>query len=342
MMKFSDDSTQAASYLRQAVPTMVKYKIVPNPLNYALWYSYFSQQFPRLNEELDHAIQRYGTCPAEIGESLFLQNFSQIDEKNEKKLDLVQRAFTQVVAKLSNSIDDTAKQTSDYSQALKQNLNQLANVKVDESLQLVVSELSASANAIYSNSENFREKLSSAQAEINLLKTELKRARQEANTDPLTSLCNRRVFESIYHEFVSSNGEQETLSLIIMDIDKFKLFNDTHGHLIGDQILKYVGKILQEECPEDITPVRFGGEEFALLCPQYSKDKATAFAEKIRKKLAATPFTNRKNGQRIPPVTASFGVTLKQPDDILSHIIERADKALYAAKNAGRNTVKFA
>ena len=341
-MKFSEDSTQAATYLRQAVPTMVKYKIVPNPLNYALWYSYFSEQFPRLNEELDHAIERFGTCPPEIGESLFLQNFSQIDEKNEKKLDVVQRAFSQVVAKLSNSIADTAQKTTDFSAALKQNLSHLENVEVDESLRLVVSELSASANAIYSNSENFREKLASAQDEINVLKTELKRARQEANTDPLTSLCNRRVFEAIYHEFVSSSSEQDTLSLIIMDIDKFKAFNDTHGHLIGDQILKYVGKILQEECPENITPVRFGGEEFALLCPQYNTDKATAFAEKIRSKLAATPFSNRKTGERIPPVTASFGVTTKQPDDILSQVIERADKALYAAKNAGRNTVRFA
>ena len=341
-MKFSEDSAQAASYLRQAVPTMVKYKIVPNPLNYALWYSYFSQQFPRLNQALDHAIQRYGTCPPEIGESLFLQNFSQIDENNEKKLDLVQRAFTQVVGKLSNSINDTAKQTTDFSEALKQNLSQLQNVKVDESLQRVVGELSANANAIYTNSENFRDKLATAQAEIDALKKELKRARQEANTDPLTSLCNRRVFESIYHEFVSANNDQDELSLIIMDIDKFKVFNDTHGHLVGDQILKYVGKILQQECPESITPVRFGGEEFALLCPQYCKEKATAFAEKIRRKLAATPFSNRKTGQRIPPVTASFGVTIKQPDDILAQIIERADKALYAAKNAGRNNVKFA
>lgn len=341
-MKFSEDSKQAANYLRQAVPTMVKYKIVPNPLNYALWYSYFSKQFPRLNEELDQAIQRYGTCPSNIGESLFLQNFSQIDEKSEQQLDIVQRAFSQLVTKLSNSIDDTAKQNTNYSAALKENLNNLESFDVDDSLKQVVNELSANANAIYDNSENFREKLVSAQTEINTLKAELKHTRQEANTDPLTSLCNRRVFESIYNEFVSSHHQEEHLSLIIMDIDKFKLFNDTHGHLVGDQILKYVGKILKHECPDSITPVRFGGEEFALLCPQYCKIRATEFAEKIRSKLAATPFSNKQSGQKIPPITASFGVTLKKPNDVLSQIIERADKALYEAKNAGRNTVKFA
>ena len=127
-----------------------------------------------------------------------------------------------------------------------------------------------------------------------------------------------------------------------MDVDKFKVFNDTHGHLVGDQILKFIGQLLKKECKKPVVPVRLGGEEFALLCPQLKLEQAQTVAENIRLKLASIPFSSRRTGERIPPVTASFGVAQKKSNDSLANIIERADLALYAAKNAGRNQVKLA
>jgi len=339
-MQFSEDSDIAANYLRQAVPTMVKHGIVPNPLNYTLWYSYYSKIYPKLNEELDRAVEYYGTLPPRVGEALFIQHFKQEEDKNAQQLESMQQAFSTVVTSLSDSIDDTAKQSNDYSAALKTSLSSLDGFTLEDSLQEVVDNLSANASAICDNNAVFSGKLESAQLEINALKRELEATRKEANTDPLTTLSNRRVFETIYKEFVAANSEDEHLSLIILDIDKFKVFNDTHGHLMGDQILKYVGKLLKKECPDSITPVRFGGEEFALICPQYDIEKTIAFAEKIREKLASTPFKNTQTGEKIPPVTASFGVSLRQSGDELNMLIERADKALYEAKKSGRNQVK--
>lgn len=341
-MKFSDDSQSAANYLRQAVPTMVKHGIVPNPLNYTLWYSYYSNEYPKLNEELDHAINYYGTCPPRVGEALFLQHFNQVDDKNTEQLESMQQAFSQVVASLSHSISDSNEQSKEFAKALKGNISNLDTFSLDEEMRSVVKDLSANANAICDNNESVSSKLNSAQLEINALKRELAATREEANTDPLTKLSNRRVFESIYHEFVSSCSDDEDLTLIMMDIDKFKLFNDTHGHLVGDQVLTYVGKMLKSECSEPVTPVRFGGEEFAILCPGIDQIKATEFAEKIRRKLASTPLKNAHSGEKIAPITASFGIARKQVDDLLSSIIERADIALYEAKNAGRNQVKVA
>ena len=127
-----------------------------------------------------------------------------------------------------------------------------------------------------------------------------------------------------------------------MDVDRFKAFNDTHGHLVGDQILKHIGQLLKKECVSPILPVRLGGEEFAVLCPSFKLEQARVIAEDIRVKLASMPFSSKRTGARIPPVTASFGVAQKKTSDNLSNIIERADQALYAAKNAGRNQVKLA
>jgi diguanylate cyclase len=150
------------------------------------------------------------------------------------------------------------------------------------------------------------------------------------------------VFESIYHQFVDDGNDNDEIALIMMDIDKFKVFNDTHGHLMGDQILKFVGQLLKKECKEPVVPVRLGGEEFLLLCPHFNLEQAYAVAENVRVKLACVPFSSKRTGQKVTPVTASFGVALKRPEEFLKQIIERADEALYAAKDAGRNQVKMA
>lgn len=341
-MKFSENSEQAAVYLRQAIPMMVRYKIVPNPLNYTLWYSYCSDVFPSLNKQLDKTIKRFGTCPPEIAESLFFRHISKLDNDNKKQLVHFQKAFSHMVNNLSVSMDHTAQQTNSYSQALMENLTELGTFPLDNAIAPVLNELSANANAICTANEEFRSQLFAAQSEISALKAELENSKKEAHTDPLTGLYNRRVFEAIYNQFVDDKNNHNDITLIMMDIDKFKTFNDTHGHVVGDQILKYIGQLLKKECANPILPVRLGGEEFALLCPSFKLEQGHIFAEHIRVKLASMPFSSKRTGERIPPVTASFGVAQKRPNDGLTNIIERADQALYAAKNAGRNQVKLA
>ena len=342
-MRFSEDSGEAASFLRQAIPNMVKHNIVPNPLNYTLWYSYYSNEFPALNKELDQTIERYGTCPPKVGESLFIQHISRLgDDNNKEQLDNFHTAFSNVVTNLSSSINQTAKETAGYSSALKDNLSALDGCDIDEAIAPVIKDISSNANALCDANDVFQNQLSAAQSEINVLKAELEKSQNDANTDPLTGLYNRRVFESIFKQFKEDNSPQDTLTLIMMDIDKFKVFNDTYGHLKGDQILQFVGELLKSECPENITPVRFGGEEFAIMCPNCEMDQAYDIAEKIRIKLASVSFSNKKTGEKIPPVTASFGIASKKGEEILAQIIERADKALYVAKDAGRNQVQLA
>jgi diguanylate cyclase len=341
-VKFSENSDQAADYLRQAIPMMVKYKIVPNPLNYTLWYSYCSHVFPLLNEQLDKTIKRFGTCPPEIAESLFLRHINKLDKGNKERLVHLQRAFSHIVDGLSDSMNHTTQQTNDYSQALMKNLAELSTHAVDNTIAPVLDKLSVNASAICTANKAFQGQLSEAQSEINRLKSELENSKKEANTDPLTGLYNRRVFEVVYNQFVDGKNNRDEITLIMLDVDKFKAFNDTHGHLVGDQILKYIGQLLKEECVSPTLPVRLGGEEFAVLCPNSKLEQAQAIAENIRVKLASMPFSSKRTGEKIPPVTASFGVAQKRPFDNLSNIIERADEALYAAKNAGRNQVKLA
>jgi len=318
---------------------MVQHDIVPNPLNYTLWYTYFSDSFPALNAALDDTVKRYGTCPADISETLFLEHISKhtdsVNDNNE-----IQQALVHLVGDLSNQIADTVSQTHMYSDALKEDLMAIGTSGLDDDLAEKLNQLSANANGICNANDAFQSQLASAQSEIDSLKQALQKSELQATTDALTGLSNRRVFETIYDEF---SKEQQPLAIVMIDIDKFKVFNDTHGHVMGDQILQFVGKLLKKECPDNVTPVRFGGEEFALLCPQLPLNEVTSIAENIRRKLEKVSFSNKRTGKKIEPVTASFGIAIKQAsDELLESLVERADKALYQAKSSGRNQVKLA
>ncbi|MDP2560586.1 GGDEF domain-containing protein [Psychrobium sp. 1_MG-2023] len=340
-MKFSENSNQAADFLRQAVPKMIKHNIVPNPLNYTLWYSYFSKAFPNLNKELDHTIERFGTCPPATGEALFLEHISQLSRNGSAEVEKFGQALVHLVSDLSETIDESAKQSEGFADALKQNITELDSHSDAVTLSPLLDKLSQNATAICDTHQQLQQQMTSAQAEIQSLKQQLESSKQQASTDPLTGLYNRRVFEDIYQRF-ESDASNENMTLIMMDIDKFKVFNDTHGHLMGDQILKFVGHLLKDMCKEPSVPVRLGGEEFAVLCPSASINAAQAMAEKLRAKLESVPFTNKRTGQKIAPVTASFGVAEAKGKEVLAQVIERADQALYAAKDAGRNQVKLA
>ena len=180
-----------------------------------------------------------------------------------------------------------------------------------------------------------------AQAEIQSLKEELNKSKQDARVDPLTNLFNRRAFDAEISQLVGINNPEIISSFILIDIDHFKRFNDTYGHLMGDKVLQYVGKLLKEICPEPMLPVRFGGEEFAVLMPSTSVDEAANIAEQVRQKIQAIRIKQKKSGEIISSITASFGVSQLTSDESAEQLVERTDKALYKAKDSGRNQIQI-
>ncbi|MCY9691820.1 sensor domain-containing diguanylate cyclase [Paenibacillus alginolyticus] len=151
----------------------------------------------------------------------------------------------------------------------------------------------------------------------------------EAQTDNLTGLANRRSMETQMLDWLEEGLD---FSLIVLDIDHFKVINDTHGHLVGDTVLKYLGKLLLAMASENEYYYRFGGEEFVVLLPHVTRDDAYLYAEKIRNKLE---MTISPIGQ---PITVSLGVSSFPTDGMTAlEVLEHADQALYFAKGKGRN-----
>jgi two-component system cell cycle response regulator len=152
-----------------------------------------------------------------------------------------------------------------------------------------------------------------------------------AATDALTGLANRRIFEeSLEHELSRATRQGDDVTLVMIDLDHFKNLNDSHGHQVGDEVLRHVGRRLREQCRDFDTPTRYGGEEFAVILPRCSEQESLEVAERMRRSLS--------EGGPPVPITASAGVaTFPSQVGSPGGLIQAADHALYVAKGAGRD-----
>jgi two-component system cell cycle response regulator len=175
--------------------------------------------------------------------------------------------------------------------------------------------------------ESLREKMS----ELRLL----------ASRDRLTGLANFGAFEAELARRTSEYQRQsgDRLSLVLFDVDRFKLFNDTYGHLAGNMVLQEIAKRLQAVARAMDMPCRYGGEEFVVILPKCDREGARIFAERIRRAVEATPVGI---GKESVTVTISVGCACFEPGETTQGFLERADKALYLAKENGRNRVELA
>jgi diguanylate cyclase (GGDEF)-like protein len=159
-----------------------------------------------------------------------------------------------------------------------------------------------------------------------------------AITDPLTGLLNRRaLFEAMRREMAREQRHSRALSLIVIDVDHFKRVNDRYGHAAGDAVLQRLAATASRTVRESDVVARYGGEEFVVLAPDTDEAQAVALAERIRSALASASVDVGGDTIRF---TASFGVaTMRDADREPQQVLQRADRALYAAKAAGRDRV---
>ena len=172
------------------------------------------------------------------------------------------------------------------------------------------------------------------------------RAFSASRYDALTGLGNRSGFEhALEGEILRAHRNDEPLSLIMLDVDHFKQFNDRYGHLAGDRILEWLSQHIRACIHHNDQVFRYGGEEFVILLDQTPLDKACLLAARIRNRIGSRPalikgpsILNQENSRKLCiPITVSLGIAQLTKDDVPRALLARADKALYAAKSQGRN-----
>ncbi|MCP4284039.1 MAG: GGDEF domain-containing protein [Gammaproteobacteria bacterium] len=177
--------------------------------------------------------------------------------------------------------------------------------------------------------------------EVESLRRELEQVREESLTDALTGISNRKAFDMALDRVFSECGEADSpFCVLLADIDHFKKFNDTFGHMVGDKVLRFVGATLRNCVKGKGVAARYGGEEFAVILKNTDCDGACTLAEQIRKAISSGKLKNRESGESYGRLTISLGVSQFCPGEMQDDLVQRADEALYKAKGNGRNRVE--
>ena len=201
--------------------------------------------------------------------------------------------------------------------------------QVESTLVLAAGKLLLAAN------EKLKSDLEEAKKEIELQRDQMAAAMQEARTDPLTNLPNRRALEyEMIRVAAQHRRSSAPFSLLVLDIDHFKRFNDQFGHMVGDQLLKCVSRRLSGLFKETEFVARYGGEEFVAVLPKTTLEEACKAAERVGQESVRTPY---KVGELDLAVSFSIGVREVASGETEKDVFQKADRALFAAKNGGRN-----
>ncbi|PKG57781.1 GGDEF domain-containing protein [Shewanella sp. Choline-02u-19] len=328
----------SARILRHAVPKMSELNIPVTPNNYSVWYEYYLGINLDLKRAIDGLLANEVSFTVDVSDGLFT---TYIQQHSPAVIENVQIETQMLINSLLSKIAGMSQGTVKFSTSLKTFDQALKNNPSPEVLQTLVDDIATELDDIISANIAMDESLNSMNQEVSALKTEMLDLRSVAMTDQLTALNNRRAFdEEVISHMDTFNQQEFKSSLLVVDIDHFKKFNDVHGHLIGDKVLTYVAQALKQSVKGDDFVARYGGEEFVILLHNTGIAEAKIVAENLRKKIAQRNLTIGKE-KKLPlgNITVSVGcASLKFNDSKDSYFI-RADEALYRAKSAGRNCV---
>ena len=338
MAKVLDEHERTMAFAEIALAQIKSLRQSAIPRNYEIWYVYATGYNSPLNKIINETLARNGKLTEADLEQIYETYLSQI--KITDRIDKVGARVIDEIDGVMKLINDALGMSASYDDSLSGATQKLAVAEHRDQVKAIVESLVKSTRQMRGTNKALEERLTLSKTEISNLQQSLEAIRAESLTDPLTGLGNRKYFDrSIDMAVQNALANGEPLSLLMFDIDHFKSFNDSYGHLTGDQVLRLVGMSLKQTITgQDIT-ARYGGEEFAVVLPNTALRQALAVADHIRRVVMAKELKKKSTGEILGRVTISVGVSMLKPDDDAHSLLERADACLYAAKRNGRNRV---
>ncbi|MBI4765843.1 MAG: GGDEF domain-containing protein [Deltaproteobacteria bacterium] len=329
-----------AEIARRVLLTMSHQKIPVTPENYLVWFEYTIGSNEELNQELDRYMAE-GTGIDDLpSRHIYDKYFG--EDKSRKVIEEISQATCRILKEALESAMATGSLTQDFSQRLNGFADRLEMGNPDPHvLKEMIKEVILDTKKMEQSSSELNQKLEKARQEANELRKKLEQSEREAKLDLLTGLYNRKYLDKALQALLGQYRETSVpFSIIMMDIDHFKVINDAHGHMVGDSILRLIGKIIKGAVKGRDVAARYGGEEFMVLLPATKLGDACKLAEGIREQISGKSLKVTETQKRIGIVTVSCGVGEVRDDDTIDCLVERADRALYRAKGSGRDNVK--
>lgn len=337
-MAANDDEYQRTmAFAEIALKRMKSLRLPATPRNFEIWYAYATGFHPSLNQSVNETITRTGTLGDLDIERMFSNYLS--PTRQGERIDEVGGRLLHEIEQIMSSVDATVYSASKRSESLAGVSRSIQGADRD-ALRGIVATLVQTAKEMGDVNQTLESRLNASKHEIAKLQETLEVVRNESLTDPVTSLANRKFFDQSLSGAISESIlRNEPMSLLMTDIDRFKTFNDTYGHITGDQVLRLVAACLKQNVKGQDIAARYGGEEFAIILPNTSLRSADTLANQIRRAVMSKKLVKRSTGEQLGSVTLSIGVATLNRDDSPQSLIDRADTCLYAAKRCGRNRV---
>lgn len=337
-MTEADEHERTMAYADIALGQLKALRQPAIPRNYEIWYAYATGYQPSLNQKINETLQQHGNLTESDLETIY-ETFlaparlsDRIGSVGSKVMDEIEQVMAM--------IDAAAGSATSYTESLADMSEKLGQSKDREGLRAIVEGLVQTAKDMEVSNQKLEARLNASKQEINELQVNLEAVRSESLTDPLTQLANRKFFDGTLEAAIAeAQAKNEPLSLMLTDIDHFKSFNDSFGHLTGDQVLRLVAMSVKQNVKGQDTAARYGGEEFAVVLPNTVLRSAITVADHIRRAVMTKELMKRSTGEHLGRVTVSIGVATLHKNDTMQSLIERTDACLYAAKRHGRNRV---
>jgi diguanylate cyclase len=326
---------QNSAYIRQVLPLMMQHNVPVDPINYAIWYHYVTGTSGNLNEAIDALIRDQQPFDSSTSLKLYKTYVCNASVESFEKINShLQRLITQTTLSVNTTSEKAAVAGENFNVKLKE----LKTAENEANLKSILVEIILETTQLAESSKVLKDQLDNTNKEMEQLRNELSHVRVAANTDGLTGLLNRRAFDETLTKLVE-NATTKNACLAIMDIDHFKRINDSFGHLIGDKVIKYLASLLKKHAAECHYVARYGGEEMAIIMPDTTLTEAFGLIEQIRKVLDKSVLKHKNETEALGKITVSAGIASLRAVDTAYTFTERADNALYQAKQTGRNKV---
>ena len=329
---------QTLAVAQSAVDEMSANKVSAYPKAYEVWFRHLAGENPKLSHAINDTIKKYGR----ISSAQILQVYEDFLAKGADTV--LSDEINDKITMEASALEKIAQRSFGLTQSMGENLTQASEdleLQLDQNSlkKLIKRMVMETADAQRQNIE-ISQQLKETHKGLLLLRKNLEEVREESIMDQLTGIGNRRHFDrSLDKALLDHKHAKQPLSLILADIDNFKLFNDQWGHQTGDQVLRLVALAIKNNVKVTDNPCRYGGEEFAIILPNTSLAQAHSVADRMRMTVSKRDVVKRSTGDNLGKITISAGVAMMAPDDTPQSILHRADLCLYAAKNAGRDRV---